>query len=465
MKTRIESYPVYILALLLALFTQTAHAGGTVSASQLRYNSYFVPINTSILVKLRKRERIGTGSRDKIASYYYSKEGHQLVIRGESLGTTNIIILDHRNRVSRTLNIEVGFNLASLKRTLYKLLPGENIKLSSTHNSIVMSGEVSNASNMDAAVKLAQGYIANTKSSQQGQKGGVINMMKVGGGQQVMLAVKIAEVSRTIARQLALNSGASKTNTGTDDDFFWNILAAGAGLFTGSYVAGDVLFNWTLDFSRDTGLATILAEPNLTTMSGQKASFLSGGEFPYLEDCSQNDCSVGFKQFGVGLEFVPVVLDSNRINLNTHVSVSALTNSAAEVTGVSTQEPSLSLREAQTTVELADGQTMSIAGLLSSEFSNDQSHVPGVADIPLVGALFRNRSALKEQKELIILVTPHLAKPIPQDQIRLPTEAFVEPDDVDFYLLGRMESRKVRTLPNQDDNGGMSGQFGHQINE
>lgn len=464
MKKRIESQPFYILILLLAFFSQMSHAGGTVSRG-LRHNSYFVPINTSILVKLRKRERIGTGSRDKIASYYYSKEGHKLIIRGESLGTTNIIVLDHRNRISRTLNIEVGFNLAALKRTLYKLLPGENIKLSSTHNSIVMSGEVSNVSNMDAAVKLAQGYIANTKTGKKGQSGGVINMMKVGGGQQVMLAVKIAEVSRTIARQLALNSAASKTTTGTDDDFFWNILAAGAGLFTGSYVAGDVLFNWTLDFSRDTGLATILAEPNLTTMSGQKASFLSGGEFPYLENCSQNDCSVGFKQFGVGLEFVPIVLDSNRINLNTHVSVSALTNAAAEVTGVASEEPSLSLREAQTTVELADGQTMSIAGLLSSEFSNDQSHVPGVADIPLVGSLFRNRSALKEQKELIILVTPHLAKPIPPDQVRLPTEAFVEPDDVDFYLLGRMESRKVRMLPNQGENGGMNGQFGHQINE
>ena len=463
----IARYPFYIFILLLTLFSQTSQAGGTPTA-YIGHNSYHVPLNTSILVKLRKNERVGTGSRDSIASYYYSKPGHQLVIRGEALGTTNIILLNHKNRISRTLNIEVGFNLDSLKRTLYQLLPGENIKLHSTHNSIVMSGEVSNVSNMDAAVKLAEGYIANTKTSQKGQKGGVINMMQVGGGQQVMLSVKIAEVSRSIARQLAINSRTSKavTDPNADDSFFWDILTAGAGIFTGSYITGDVLFDWTLDFSRDTGLATILAEPNLTTMSGQKASFLSGGEFPYLEECSQNNCSVGFKQFGVGLEFVPVVLDSNRINLNTHVSVSSLSNAAAEVTGVNTEEPSLSVREAQTTVELADGQTMSIAGLLSSQFANDQSHVPGFADIPLVGTFFRNRSASKEQRELLILVTPHLARPIPNDQIRLPTEAFVEPDDVDFYLLGRMESRKVRTLPNQDRNtGGMSGQFGHQIYE
>jgi pilus assembly protein CpaC len=312
-------------------------------------------------------------------------------------------------------------------------------------------------------------------------------MMHVGGEHQVMLEVKIAEVSRTLARALSLNSAAAKTNA-EDGSFFWEALAVGAGAFTGSYVAGNTLFAWSLDFSRNTDLATVLAEPNLTTLSGKKASFLSGGEFPYTA-CNNTGavggsivpCTVSFKQFGVGLEFTPVVLNSNRINLTTHVSVSSLSNAANELlsTGVPGDDnvvlnlqptPSLDTREAVSTLELDDGQTMSIAGLISDNNSNKQEQTPGLADIPVLGSLFRNRETRNEKKELVILVTPHLAKPVPPEDIRLPTDNYVAPDDVDFYLLGRMEARKaklnVAQAPMVDPSrGGTTGQFGHQINE
>ncbi|MEO1878523.1 MAG: hypothetical protein ABGX40_00985 [Methylococcales bacterium] len=324
-------------------------------------------------------------------------------------------------------------------------------------------------------MKLAQGYVIQSNDTgSDGQKNtGVINMMHVGGGQQVMLEVTIAEVSRSIGRTLEINTSAANTtdnpsgdesgNSLVDGDMVWRALSKGAGLFTGSYVLGETIFEWTLDFSKDTDLVTILAEPNLTTLSGKKASFLSGGEFPYATNCELGNCDVEFKKFGIGIEFTPVVLDANRINLNTFVSVSTLTNKANLVTGGAGNTPSLDLREAQTSIELADGQTMSIAGLLSDEKENSQSQTPGLADLPLIGTFFRNRTAKREQKELIILVTPHLARPIPQDQIRLPTDSYVHPDDFDFYVLGRMEARK--TKPEIPEDGGINGQFGHQIND
>jgi pilus assembly protein CpaC len=453
-----------------------------------------VPSRSSRLLNLKKGEKVIAASEPNIAIIEQLSD-EKLLIRGMStLGTTNIVLLDKKNNLSRTVTIEVTQNLDSLKKKLYQMLPNEAIKVSNAHGKIVLAGQVSNLANMDIALRLAQAY---TTSSSSGSQSGnttnnassnsssntgtnsnsisnpnVINMMQVGGGQQVTLEVKIAEVSRTLTRKLGISRDISNNHQRGGNDFIWSALSTAASVFTGSYLTGEVLFRWTIDFSKETGLATLLAEPNLTTLSGQKAAFLSGGEFPYQVCNTQGNqfggviCTVGFKQYGVGLEFLPTVLDSHKINLNTHVSVSTLNNKAAEITGVSTSTPSLSVREAQTTIELGDGQSMSIAGLLSDDSNGNQSQVPGFADIPLVGTLFRNRSSTAEKKELIILVTPHLAQPVPKSQMRLPTEAFVPPDDVDFYLLGKMEARTSKPLqPDNSNNVGVNGQFGHQVNE
>jgi pilus assembly protein CpaC len=326
-------------------------------------------------------------------------------------------------------------------------------------------------------------------------------MMHVGGEQQVMLEVKIAEVNRVLARSLRLDDAHAEKTNQSDGSFLWTVAAAGAGLFTGSYVAGDTLFAWSLGFSRNTDLATVLAEPNLTTLSGKKASFLSGGEFPYTA-CNGSGgannggfsipCTVSFKPFGVGLEFTPVVLDSNRINLTTHVTVSSLSNQANDLIAAGAAQtcsssglfdgdtictvnlqptPSLDTREAVSTLEISDGQTLSIAGLLSENNTTTQQQTPGLADIPVLGSLFRNRDAQNEKKELLILVTPHLATPIPPEEIRLPTDNYVPPSDIDFYLLGRMEARKkpasqtAQAMAFDPATGGTSGQFGHQIKQ
>jgi len=497
------------------LLGYTLQAGADITTSvDSRQLSYQVPINKSLMINLDRNVSKLTKGKDDIADITLFPP-RKVLLRGNQIGSTNATIWDADNNIAMVMDIEVTHNLDGLKQKLYELMPNEHIKVRGAEKCIILSGEVSNLVNLDFAMKLAQGYASagmgggGGGGSSRGGCGGsgsnsggggnstsqyIVNMMHVGGEQQVMLEVKIAEVSRTLARALTLNSSASKTSA-EDGSFIWTALSAGAGLFTGSYVTGNTLFNWSLNFSRNTDLATVLAEPNLTTLSGKTASFLSGGQFPFTA-CTPGSntasgsgtgtiCTVDFKPFGVGLEFTPVVLDSNRINLTTHVSVSALSNRANEVVTqgiddtssifgsssvfISLQPtPTLDIREAISTLELADGQTMSIAGLISENQSNKQEQTPGLADIPLIGALFRNRSSRNEKKELVILITPHLAKPIPRDQISLPTDNYVAPDDIDFYLLGRMESRKAEAKTAQAPvfdpmNGGTTGQFGHQI--
>lgn len=495
------------------LLGYTIQAGAEVTSSAAsRHLVYRVPTNKSLLINLDRNVSKLSKGNDSIADITLFPP-RQLLLRGKSIGGTNATIWDAENHVAMVVDIEVTHNLDGLKQKLYELMPNERINVRGAEKCIILSGEVSNLVNMDYAMKLAQGYVVastgggggSTSGSGCGSSGAgsggastsqyIVNMMHVGGEQQVMLEVKIAEVSRTLARALSISTGATKSTNTSGTPFLWTALAAGAGAFTGSYVTGNTLFNWSLDFSRNTDLATVLAEPNLTTLSGKKASFLSGGEFPYAA-CTPNSggtgtstgniCTVSFKPFGVGLEFTPVVLDSNRINLTTHVSVSSLSNRANETVsqGVGTGNtfsnspislnllpvPSLETREAVSTLELADGQTMSIAGLISENQSNRQEQTPGLSDVPVLGSLFRNRSARKDNKELVILITPHLAKPIPPNQIQLPTDNYVAPDDIDFYLLGRMEARKKQVNTAQapvfdPTSGGTTGQFGHQIND
>jgi len=251
------------------------------------------------------------------------------------------------------------------------------------------------------------------------------------------------------------------------------------GLFL-SGISGSYMFNLTIEAAQNENLAKILAEPVLTTLSGQEATFVSGGEFPIPVpqggSNSGGSVTIEFKEFGVTTRFIPVVLDSGRINLNMSIGVSELSEDAAifaDVGNTSTAFtiPSLTKREASSTLELADGQTMSIAGLISDKVRSNVEKFPGLGDIPVLGALFRSEQFIKERTELVIFVTPRLAKPILAKDIRLPTDSYVEPDDFDFYILGRLEARDENpsitndNLTINDPTGGLEGQYGHQLIE
>jgi len=443
----------------------------------------------------------------------------QLYVLGKDLGTTNVHLWDREDRLIGTVSVEVGHDIESLKSNLYQLLPDEPIEVYSVQRSIMLRGKVSNATAMDAAVRTAEAYLAqiqtSTSSTQFEQTsasrredrsvGSVINMMEVSGGQQVMLEVKVAEIARSELKRInaqfnllsqrgsrwsvgGVNGGASFPDAlfnpgsvrvpvfGTErvaplgpviDEFVPNPMQiANQGLFS-SFVSNSTLFNFALDAAKENGMAKILAEPTLTTLTGQEAKFLSGGEFPIPVPNGDDGVTVSFREFGVALQFTPLVLDSSLINIKVGVEVSELVNS--NTIGISSDDttstfviPSLSIRAANSMVELKEGQTMGIAGLISEDVRQVVTRFPGLGEIPVLGALFRSQEFLSNETELVILVTPHIAKPIAPEDIRLPTDKFIEPSDLEFYLLGRTEGRRKKVSAPRDE-GGVRGAFGHSI--
>jgi pilus assembly protein CpaC len=227
--------------------------------------------------------------------------------------------------------------------------------------------------------------------------------------------------------------------------------------FFASLLTDEFLFNLAFDAAKQNGLAKILAEPTLTTQTGQEAQFLSGGEFPIPVPRGDDGVTIEFKEFGVGVRFLPVVLDSKRINLRLMVSVSELIDAnsvAISIDGTPSTFfiPQLSKRSAESTVELADGQTIGIAGLINENMREVVTKFPGLGDLPGIGALFRSQDFLKNETELLILVTPHLTKPVQPADIRLPTDGVREAGDIGFYLGGQLESGRSRTA---------AGDYGH----
>jgi pilus assembly protein CpaC len=323
--------------------------------------------------------------------------------------------------------------------------------------------------------------------------GDVINLLQVGGAQQVMLEIKVAEINRTevkrldaqfnsIARGLGnfniggvnggatfppalfvpqnakipvfpgiLNSGLPQQPWGPAITEFLPTTATiqNQGLFA-SYLSKSFLFNLALDAAKEQGLARILAEPTLTTLSGQEATFVSGGEFPIPVPQGLNSITIVFKQYGIAVKFLPVVLNSGHINLTLNVSVSELesgntVNLSLPGTAANFVIPSLTERSATGVVELSDGQTIGLAGMLHETTRSLVTKFPGLGSIPVLGALFRSQSYQKGETELVILVTPRLARPLPPGKVRMPTDSYVEPTDTDFFFRGHLEHNGPKT--------------------
>lgn len=434
----------------------------------------------------------------------------QVYVLGKTLGTTNVVLWDDDEQVQGTLNVEVTHDLQTLKANLHTLLPNERVQVRSANGTIVLGGEITSAGHMDAALRLARSFAGPEK---EGGPPPILNLMQVGGAQQVMLDVKVAEVSRSLIKRLdiqfdvlniadsALKIGAvtggatfpdalfdpggvripaiggSRTPVGPMiDEFAPNMRSIeDAGIFA-SYQKEDYLINAVLDAANREGVAKILAEPNLTTLTGEEARFLAGGEFPIPVPQRDGRVTIEYKEFGVSLGFLPLVLNSGVINLQVDVAVSELTTANSVVTGGGEASrqlfvPALIKRSANSTLELGSGQTIAIAGMLNESLREDVSKFPGLGDIPILGALFRSQEFIKEQTELVIFVTPRLARPISPEQIRLPTGSFVAPSDVEFYLLGRLhgkeedsprEDKDADPLMNRND-GGTEGRFGHDF--
>lgn len=350
-----------------------------------------------------------------------------IYVLGKAPGRTTLTLLSPDGQLISNVDVHVTPDIAEFKERLQQILPGENIEVRTANDGIVLSGTVSSTAKLDRALDLASRYAPDRVS----------NLMVVGGTQQVMLKVRFAEMNRTVSK--ALGGGLTVSGSGSDGS---GIVGGGAGLanaFGGvgvNFGVGDLTFQVLLEALETKGMVRTLAEPNLTALSGQEAKFLAGGEYPVPVAQDNDTITVEFKPFGVELNFTPVVVDQDIINLTIDAAVSSLD----PANGISINEgfdiAAFKRRETSTTVEMRDGESFAIAGLLQDDFRDSVTQLPWAADIPVLGALFRSADYQRAQSELVIIVTPHLVTPVAGEALALPTDRVRIPTEREMFLFG-----------------------------
>jgi pilus assembly protein CpaC len=467
-----------LLLVLAAASICEAAAPTSVSVNNLSSRKLTLAVGKSTLVESSDTVRRVSVAAPEIADTI-ALSARQVYVTGKAAGVTTITLWGDSNRVSAVFDVEILPDVAALKEKIHQIFPGEkDVKVLATHESITLSGTVSSAANLTQLVRLAEAYAPIDKQT---GKPKVLSLVDVGGVHQVMLEVRVAEMSQSLLRRLGVNfayiseSGAnfgiSLLNSLTKlpvagwpgnpltigDSANWLFRFAGAGA------------TWTgvIDALKENGLTKVLAEPTLITLSGRSASFLAGGEFPIPVPQSSGSggttITIEYKTFGVGLNFTPTVLGNGKISMMVNPEVSELDFTRA----VSLQGyiiPSVNTRRVSTVIELGDGQSFAVAGLLK----DDVREV--VRKFPVLGALFRSTEFQKNETELVIIVTPHLVKPLDMTKQTLPTDAYIEPDDFEFYLLGSLEGRgkqdavkssPAASVPGLKKGSGLEGDFGY----
>ena len=351
-----------------------------------------------------------------------------IYVLGKEPGRTTLTLLGADGRLITNVEIHVSPDMAEFKERLTQILPGENIEVRTANDGIVLSGQVSSIARLERALELAQRYAPDRVS----------NLMVVGGTQQVMLQVRFAEMQRSIRKSLGAQLGASGSVGSTSISGATSTSSGGSnGAVTFGFGAGSMNVNLMIEALETRGVVRTLAEPNLTALSGQEARFLAGGEYPIPVAQDENTITVEFKPFGVELIFIPTVVDDDIINLELTAAVSAVDTTNAFTAGNGLSINAFSRRETKTTVEMRDGESFAIAGLIQDDFNDLSEQVPWVGDIPVLGALFRSAAYEREQTELVIIVTPHLVSPTRGAALSLPTDRVRLPSEADLFLLGK----------------------------
>ena len=431
-----------------------------------------VPVNKSQVLRVDRPYGKALVGNPDIADVLPLTE-RSLYVLGKKVGTTSLTLYDRHNMLIAVVDVSVGPDVITLRRQLGELMPGDHIGARMSNDSIILDGIVSSGPAADRAVQIAETFAP----------GKVVNLLSVGSAQQVMLEVRFSEMNRTIVKQFGLNhtffNGSGKfvggigdnglqgvpstTTTGTTSNGISSsgsttsrvgsgaldllLPTAGFGAFgVLSHIAG-LNISSALDALEQKGLATTLAEPTLVALSGETASFLAGGEFP-IPVAQGSTASTGgggfsavtvqFKPFGVSISFTPTVLADGVINLVVAPEVSSLDASAAVVIN-GFRVPGLRTRRAKTTVELRDGESFAIAGLLSRDFSDTVRQVPLLGSIPIIGALFRSTGFQRGDTELVMIVTPRLVRPVPSGTLKVPTDRVAPPSEADLFLLGHTD--------------------------
>jgi pilus assembly protein CpaC len=424
----------------------------------------------------------------------------EIYLLGKTVGSTNIVLLDRTGRCT-ALDVSVDMDTAALTASLKELLPGEGrIKVSAAADSLVLSGTVADAVSADRALDIAGAYVRRASGSTQGGRAGthdrVINMLSVSAPQQVMLEVKVAEVSKALLDQFGINfTRAYSPADGSMVRFLAGLLggkslvlnqvagtiggsvgsgaaavvaggtaASGISAPAGSVTATNgTVTQWPaiagrnatglgIDAQKQDGLVKLLAEPTVMAISGQEGSFLAGGKIfiPVATNNSGGGTTITLeeKEFGVSLKFTPTVLADGRINLKVSPEVSELNAQGVAITATNVAGtailPSFTTRRAATTVQLMDGQSFAIGGLIKNNVTANLTAFPFLGEIPVLGALFRSTSFQNDRSELVFVITPRLVKPLPANY-SLPTDGFVEPSRSDLILNGKLEGVRGNT--------------------
>ena len=422
-------------------------------------------IRTGFAVK-----RVSVGDPEILDVVVLSTRELQLVPK--TIGETNLIIWERSGTPSSVIDVAVGTSFTTLERRLRAVLRTDGINVESVGNAVVLTGSVRSPVVVERALTIANAYFPQNKDVNRT----VVNALEVGGNQQVMLEVIIAEMSRSLGRRFKVNwetmiETAGKTFTFTN--FLGDLVSLGddgdllvqSGVdFIGSYTdPGNFGISYFIEAAIDKNLAKVLAKPTLLARSGQTASFLVGGEIPIpiAQGGAFGSITVEFKTFGISVEFTPTVLGPNRIHLEVAPEVSEPDFTlGTNVGGIF--KPVFVSRRATTSLELSDGQSYAIAGLLKDNSGESVEKYPLLGDIPILGALFRSTSYRRQETELVMIVTPRLVRPLPDGPPPLPTDHFVDPSGFEFFLLGAMESqRSGEPLP--EEPAGMIGPSGHRV--
>ncbi len=370
-----------------------------------------------------------------------SVTGNNAYIIGRTIGSTFMFITNSRGNVVFEANIEVGMDGNGIKSALRDMMPDENIDVVVHRNKVFLKGYVRTAVASSKAVEIASGFVTDPAD--------INNSIEILGSQQVIMQVRIAEIKRTALKQLGVNAGVdftgapgsagiSFTTAGTGASFLSNTsFLAGGAIATGMGALGPITF----DVLEKQGMAKTLAEPTLTAQSGEDASFLAGGSIPIPVLDANGNTSTSMMPYGIGLDFPPTVLDKGRIHLVVRTTVSDI-DPAVTVNGV----PGLTEKTTSTTVDLPSGGTLYMAGLIQNDVSNNIYGVPGLKDLPILGALFRSEAFQSEETELVITMTAYLAKSVGNEsRLALPTDGFAPASDIDFYLLGRLHKTYTKS--------------------
>jgi len=376
-------------------------------------------------------------------------------------GQTNIFFLDANGQQIMALDLEVAQDTLSLTKLLQRALPGNHLTVDVINNSVVMGGTALNADEAKRAMELATQF----EVGNGGDASKVVNTIKIAGEDQVMLQVKVVEMQRDVLKQwginfsAVINAGSFAFNLSNVNPFTNSLLSPNGG-YGASVTSGSSSLSGVLTAMESDGMLHTLAEPNLTAMSGQAASFKAGGQFPY-QTCQVSStgtvCEVAFKDYGVQLDFTPTVMTAGRINLQIHTVVSEL----ASVTSGSQSVPSLTNREAKTVLELPDGGSMMLAGLIRETTRQNINGTPGLKQLPVLGALFRSRDFVSNQTELVVIVTPHIVRSVAQKQLEAPDTNYNIATDRQTILMGRLN--KVYGSPAKAPSGSYQGNVGYIV--